>query len=86
VSLPLGQIGETAPVPALLIVETGPAGLFAACELVRHGVKPRVVERHFRMVAAAVGNPQTNPSVSFDPLAAPARVVLSLIFISSESV
>ena len=24
---------------------SGPAGLFAACELVRHGVKPRVVER-----------------------------------------
>jgi 2-polyprenyl-6-methoxyphenol hydroxylase-like FAD-dependent oxidoreductase len=45
VSLPLGQIGETAPVPAVLIVGTGPAGLFAACELVRHGVKPRVVER-----------------------------------------
>src|SRR5215831_19594863 len=31
--------------PAVLIVGTGPAGLFAACELVRHGVKPRVVER-----------------------------------------
>ena len=44
-SLPLGQIGETAPVPAVLIVGAGPAGLFAACELVRHGVKPRVVER-----------------------------------------
>ena len=44
-SLQLGQIGETAAVPAVLIVGTGPAGLFAACELVRHGVKPRVVER-----------------------------------------
>ncbi|HEY7296338.1 MAG TPA: FAD-dependent monooxygenase [Xanthobacteraceae bacterium] len=27
---------------------TGPAGLFAACELVRHGVKPRIVERRLR--------------------------------------
>jgi 2-polyprenyl-6-methoxyphenol hydroxylase-like FAD-dependent oxidoreductase len=36
-----------APAPTLtvLIVGTGPAGLFAACELVRHGVKPRIVER-----------------------------------------
>ena len=39
------QIGGTASDPAVLIVGTGPAGLFAACELVRHGVKPRVVER-----------------------------------------
>jgi 2-polyprenyl-6-methoxyphenol hydroxylase-like FAD-dependent oxidoreductase len=31
--------------PTVLIVGTGPAGLFAACELVRHGVKPRIVER-----------------------------------------
>jgi len=45
VSLPLGQVGEAAPVPAVLIVGSGPAGLFAACELVRHGVKPRIVER-----------------------------------------
>lgn len=29
----------------MLIVGTGPAGLFAACELLRHGVRPRVVER-----------------------------------------
>ena len=29
----------------MLIVGTGPAGLFAACELLRHGVKPRIVER-----------------------------------------
>ena len=36
------KAGSGAPV---LIVGTGPAGLFAACELVRHGVKPRVVER-----------------------------------------
>jgi 2-polyprenyl-6-methoxyphenol hydroxylase-like FAD-dependent oxidoreductase len=43
VSQALRQIGGTAL--AVLIVGTGPAGLFAACELVRHGVKPRVVER-----------------------------------------
>ena len=29
----------------VLIVGAGPAGLFAACELLRHGVKPRIVER-----------------------------------------
>ena len=29
----------------VLIVGAGPAGLFAACELLRHGVKARVVER-----------------------------------------
>src|ERR1043166_1053580 len=34
-----------ASIPTVLIVGSGPAGLFAACELVRHGVKPRVVER-----------------------------------------
>ena len=34
-----------ASAPTVLIVGSGPAGLFAACELVRHGVKPRVVER-----------------------------------------
>jgi 2-polyprenyl-6-methoxyphenol hydroxylase-like FAD-dependent oxidoreductase len=33
------------PAPTVLIVGTGPAGLFAASELLRHGVKPRVVER-----------------------------------------
>ena len=31
--------------PVVLIVGAGPAGLFAACELVRHGIKPRIVER-----------------------------------------
>src|SRR5215831_11286861 len=36
---------ESEHAPAVLIVGTGPAGLFAACELLRHGVKPRVVER-----------------------------------------
>jgi 2-polyprenyl-6-methoxyphenol hydroxylase-like FAD-dependent oxidoreductase len=36
---------HAAPPPTVLIVGSGPAGLFAACELVRHGVKPRVVER-----------------------------------------
>src|SRR4051812_14898207 len=28
-----------------LVIGAGPAGLIAACELLRHGVKPRVVER-----------------------------------------
>jgi len=31
--------------PTVLIVGAGPAGLFAACELLRHGVRPRIVER-----------------------------------------
>ena len=39
-----GEAGETASAPTVLIVGTGPAGLFAACELVRHGVVPRIVE------------------------------------------
>ena len=39
------QNGASAPAQAVLIVGTGPAGLFAACELLRHGVMPRVVER-----------------------------------------
>ena len=30
---------------SVLIVGAGPAGLFAACELLRHGIRPRVVER-----------------------------------------
>ena len=29
----------------VLIIGAGPAGLFAASELMRHGVKPRIVER-----------------------------------------
>jgi 2-polyprenyl-6-methoxyphenol hydroxylase-like FAD-dependent oxidoreductase len=36
------EAGKAAP--SVLIVGTGPAGLFAACELVRHGVVPRIVE------------------------------------------
>jgi 2-polyprenyl-6-methoxyphenol hydroxylase-like FAD-dependent oxidoreductase len=38
------QPGVSSPAP-VLIVGTGPAGLFAACELLRHGVRPRIVER-----------------------------------------
>jgi 2-polyprenyl-6-methoxyphenol hydroxylase-like FAD-dependent oxidoreductase len=52
----IGDIGATlderfcknhgpAAAPTVLIVGAGPAGLFAACELLRHGVRPRVVER-----------------------------------------
>ena len=39
------QNSSSSPAPTILIVGSGPAGLFAACELLRHGVKPRVVER-----------------------------------------
>jgi 2-polyprenyl-6-methoxyphenol hydroxylase-like FAD-dependent oxidoreductase len=39
------QDGTPASATTVLIVGAGPAGLFAACELLRHGVKPRVVER-----------------------------------------
>jgi 2-polyprenyl-6-methoxyphenol hydroxylase-like FAD-dependent oxidoreductase len=45
VSPQLSQTADAEPNATVLIVGTGPAGLFAACELVRHGVKPRVVER-----------------------------------------
>ncbi|MGH7062234.1 MAG: FAD-dependent monooxygenase, partial [Stellaceae bacterium] len=34
-----------APAPTVLIVGAGPGGLFAACELMRHGIRPRVVEQ-----------------------------------------
>jgi 2-polyprenyl-6-methoxyphenol hydroxylase-like FAD-dependent oxidoreductase len=47
VSLKFGRDGEFAHDPTVLIVGTGPAGLFAACELLRHGAKARVVERRF---------------------------------------
>jgi 2-polyprenyl-6-methoxyphenol hydroxylase-like FAD-dependent oxidoreductase len=43
VGLPESHLNDM-PAP-VLIVGAGPAGLFAACELLRHGVKPRVVER-----------------------------------------
>ncbi|HEY1453519.1 MAG TPA: FAD-dependent monooxygenase [Roseiarcus sp.] len=36
---------ESASTPSVLIIGSGPAGLFAACELARHGVKPRIVEQ-----------------------------------------
>jgi 2-polyprenyl-6-methoxyphenol hydroxylase-like FAD-dependent oxidoreductase len=39
-----GEAGKSASAPSVLIVGTGPAGLFAACELMRHGVVPRIVE------------------------------------------
>jgi 2-polyprenyl-6-methoxyphenol hydroxylase-like FAD-dependent oxidoreductase len=39
------QIGEGSHAPTVLIVGAGPGGLFAACELLRHGVRPRIVER-----------------------------------------
>ena len=38
----MSKISDT---PAVLIVGSGPAGLFAACELTRHRVKPRIVEQ-----------------------------------------
>ena len=41
----LSQIDEATASPTVLIVGAGPAGLFAACELLRHDVRPRVVER-----------------------------------------
>jgi 2-polyprenyl-6-methoxyphenol hydroxylase-like FAD-dependent oxidoreductase len=38
-------MGESFSEPSILIVGSGPAGLFAACELIRYGVRPRIVER-----------------------------------------
>ena len=38
-------MGEPNSSPIVLIVGSGPAGLFVACELLRHGVRPRIVER-----------------------------------------
>jgi 2-polyprenyl-6-methoxyphenol hydroxylase-like FAD-dependent oxidoreductase len=45
VPLQSDQNVEIAPTPNVLLVGSGPAGLFAACELLRHGIKPRIVER-----------------------------------------
>ena len=56
-SLQLSQIGEAEPTADVLIVGSGPAGLFAACEFVRHGVKPRVVERRLAPHREARGPP-----------------------------
>ena len=41
-------MAERVAMPSVLIVGSGPAGLFAACELKRHGVMPRIVERETR--------------------------------------
>jgi len=38
-------MAESSSTPDVLIVGAGPAGLFAACELARHGVRPRIVEQ-----------------------------------------
>src|SRR5262252_2019121 len=39
------QTAGPASAPTVLIVGAGPGGLFAACELLRHGVRPRIVEQ-----------------------------------------
>jgi 2-polyprenyl-6-methoxyphenol hydroxylase-like FAD-dependent oxidoreductase len=44
-TLPVNSIGRSAADSTVVIVGAGPAGMFAACELLRHGVRPRVVER-----------------------------------------
>jgi 2-polyprenyl-6-methoxyphenol hydroxylase-like FAD-dependent oxidoreductase len=38
-------MAQSSSAQPVLIVGAGPAGLFAACELARHGVKPRIVEQ-----------------------------------------
>ena len=42
------QTNEPPPAPIVLIVGAGPGGLFAACELLRHGVRSRIVDRRLR--------------------------------------
>jgi 2-polyprenyl-6-methoxyphenol hydroxylase-like FAD-dependent oxidoreductase len=39
------RINRPATASTVLIVGAGPAGLFAACELLRHGVRPGIVDR-----------------------------------------
>ena len=38
-----------------LVIGAGPAGLFAACELLRHGIRPRMVERRTRAASRGSG-------------------------------
>ena len=38
-----------------LVIGAGPAGLFAACELLRHGIRPRIVERRLEPHVEARG-------------------------------
>jgi 2-polyprenyl-6-methoxyphenol hydroxylase-like FAD-dependent oxidoreductase len=44
-ALETARIADEASKTEVLIVGAGPAGLFAACELLRHGVRPRIVEQ-----------------------------------------
>ncbi len=44
-TLSINSIDRSTAHSTVVIVGAGPAGLFAACELLRHGVRPRVVER-----------------------------------------
>src|SRR5580704_2970779 len=44
-SLNAAQTDDTPSDTQVLIIGAGPAGLFAASELLRHGVTPRIVER-----------------------------------------
>jgi 2-polyprenyl-6-methoxyphenol hydroxylase-like FAD-dependent oxidoreductase len=41
-------MGKSLSEPSALVVGSGPSGPFAACELVRHGVKPRIVEQRLK--------------------------------------